>query len=242
MSFLLNLFGKKKPAATSSGNEVSNIVNEEHVAPSMPGPNKEPTLAQLSSPLFRNESDSSDDQTLVTEAYSLMSSHRFPEAAALISDGLLRCHRKDKLCLLMGNIRLAERDPIAVGWYMQACLLASPEWVPYLMASYAAEALDLPRLARRCLNACDVIDYHMKRLPDSARIIPDLLERADQSAFRLAMRNFETAMDPYLPASDALPAPTDSSRQIALYQNVMNDPSQPPNSLRIQLLGKRKQV
>lgn len=242
MGFLHNLFGKKQPAATSSGNELSDIVDEEQVAPSSPGPDKEPTLAQLSSPLFRNVSDSSDDQTLVTEAYSLMSSHRFTEAAALISDGLIRCQRKDKLCLLMGNTRLAERDPIAVGWYMQACLLASPEWVPYLMVSYAAEALDLPRLARRCLNACDVIDYHMKRLPGSARILLDLLEKADQSAFRLAMRNFETVMDAYLPAWDALPAPAESDRQIALFQNVMNDPSQPPNSLRIQLLGKRKQV
>ena len=145
------------------------------------------------------------------------------------------------LCLLMGNVRLAERDPIAVGWYMQACLLASPDWVPYLMASYAAEALGVPRLARRCLNACDVINRHMPRLPESEKIIPDLLEKADRSAFRLAMRNFETAMDPYLPAPDALPPPMSSERQIALYQNVMNDPSQPPNSLRIQLLGKRKQ-
>lgn len=243
MGFLRKLLlGNKQPAAKSSGNEAPNIGHEGQVAPFMPVPDIEPTLTQLSSPFYQNEPESNDDETFFTEAHTLMSSRRFPEAAAIISDGLCRCHRKDMLCLLMGNVKLAERDPIAVGWYMQACLLASPDWVPYLMTSYAAEALGIPRLARRCLNACDVINRRMARLPESEKIIPDLLEKADRSAFRLAMRNFETAMDPYLPASDALPAPTDSNRQIALYQNVMNDPSQPPNNLRIQLLSNRKQV
>jgi hypothetical protein len=242
MGFLRNLFGKKQPAAKSSINEVPSIMHEDQVNPSNPFPDKEPTLAQLSSPFFQNEPDSNDDETFFTEAHTLMSSRRFLEAATIIYDGLHRCHRKDMLCLLMGNVRLAEREPIAVGWYMQACVLGSPDWVPYLMASYAAEALELPQLARRCLNACDVVSGHMPRLPESERIIPDLLEKADRPAFHQVMRNFETSMNPYLPASDALPPPGSSERSIALHQNVISDSSRPPGSFRKKLLDRGRQV
>jgi hypothetical protein len=193
------------------------------------------SLGRLSSPLFHSSPRSSDDGSLVSEAYSLMSNRRWGEAADLIQRGLESCNRKDRLCELMGNIRLNERNPVGIGWCMQACVLASPSWVPYLLVSYAAQALGLEKLAWRSLNACDVVDTGMKRIDRLEADIRVLAGGAARSELLAAMKNFETVMDPYLPSPDALPH-DQHSRSVAVLQNITGDPNQPPDSLRAKLL------
>ena len=100
MGILDKLFGSKRTGAPTVG------------APSGP------TLQQLSSPLFPTAIESRDDESSVAEAQSLMSARRWQEATELIQRGLQSCKRKDRLCELMANIRLNERNPVAIGWYM----------------------------------------------------------------------------------------------------------------------------
>lgn len=193
-----------------------------------------PTLQQLSTPLFPNAPESRDDESSVAEAHSLMSNRRWSEAMDLIQRSLQSCKRKDRLCELMANIKLNEGNPIAIGWDMQACALASPSWVPYLFVSYAARAIGFEKLAWRCLNACDVLDIGMKRIDRAEAEIRAVARAADRSELLAAMKSFEAVMSAYLPLPDALPH-DEYARSVDLLQNI-SDMNEPPLSFRTKLL------
>jgi hypothetical protein len=204
------------------------------------------TLLELSSPRFKNEIDArslggleplhpeSDDDT-VKQAYSLMQNLKWEEARRIIQDGLKTLNRKDRLCELLANIYLNEKNPVAIGWYMQSCVLGSPSWVPYLLVSYAARALGLDDIAWRCLNACDVIDE--KRIDQLEKDIADIVKNSNRSELLTAMKTFEKTMDPYLPLSDELPH-DQMERSTFLLQNITGDPEMPPLKQRLRLLYK----
>ena len=155
-----------------------------------------------------------------------------------IQDGLRTCNRKDRLCELIANILLNEKNPLAIGWYMQSCLLGSPSWVAYLLVSYAARALALDDIAWRSLNACDVIDTGMKRIDKLEIDIAEVVRDSNQSQLVAAMKNFEKEMDPYLPSSDEIPH-DQVERSTFLLQNIAGDPQMQPLKQRLRLM-KRK--
>lgn len=199
---------------------------------------REYSLSQLSAPIFMNIPSSSDDDELFKQAYSLMQNKRWGEARKIIQDGMQICKRKDRLCELIANIYHIEQNSLAIGWYMQSCVLGSPSWVPYLMVSYAARALGLDDIAWRCLNACDVIETGMKRIDKLETEIANLVRYSDQSQLVSAMKNFEKVMDSCLPLSNELPH-DQKERSIFLLQNVTGDTEIPPESLRTRLLRRR---
>ena len=193
------------------------------------------TLVQLSkSPVFSNDPNSSDDDKLVKQARSLIQNGSLVEATDITQDGLQTCERKDRLCEVMGDICLDQKKPDAIGWYMQACLIASPSWEPYLLVSYAARSLGLDEMAWRCLNACDSIRSG-PRIPQLEVAIQGLVMYSDRSQLRIAMQNFEKAMDSYLPLADEFPQ-NQMERSIFLHQNIDGDPAKPPHKQLLRLM------
>lgn len=226
-SFLRKFFGEKKDTSTEQKDEGPELSKK-----------GEYSLMQLSASLFANTPSSPDDDQLVKQAYSLMQDRRWGEARKAIQDGLRTCNRKDRLCELFANIFLNEKNPIAIGWYMQSCLLGSPSWVPYLLVSYAARALALDEIAWRCLNACDVIDTGMKRIDKLETDIAEVVKNSNQSQLVAAMKNFEKEMNPYLPSSDEIPH-DQMKRSIFLLQNITGDPDMQPLKQRFRIIKRR---
>jgi hypothetical protein len=223
-SFLRRLFGDKQRTSSERRSQ----------KPADAGM-KEYMLPQLSaSPVFTNSPTSSDDDQLVKHARSLMRIGGSEEAASIAQDGLQTCMRKDRLCEVMGDICLDKKNPAAIGWYMQACLIASPSWEPYLLVSYAARALGLDDMAWRCLNACDVIRAG-PRIPELETAIADLVRNSDRSQLLIAMQDFKRAMDSYLPSVDELPH-GQMEREIFLRQNTNGDPDMPPDKQFLRLM------
>jgi tetratricopeptide (TPR) repeat protein len=188
-------------------------------------------LLQLSAtPVFKNNPTSSDDDQLNKQARSLMQNHCWVEAERIAQDGLKTCMRKDRLCEVIGDICLEKNNPDAIGWYMQACLINSHSWEPYLLVSYAARAMGLDALAWRCLNACDTIRIGL-RIPELEVLISKLVwyssKSDDGSDLLTAMQSFEKAMDPYLPSADEFPHDMEK-RGIFLRQALDYDPDLPP--------------
>ncbi|OHE24606.1 MAG: hypothetical protein A2X92_04275 [Syntrophus sp. GWC2_56_31] len=196
------------------------------------------SLMQLSTALFQNTPSSRDDDQLVKQAYSLMQNKRWGEARKIIQNGLQTCNRKDRLCELIANIYLNEKNPLAIGWYMQSCVIGSPSWVPYLMVSYAARALGLDDIAWRCLNACDVIDTGMKRIDNLEIDIADLVRNSNRSEIISSLINFERILDPYLPAANEIPH-DQSEREIFTSLNLTGDPEKPPLKQMLRLMRRR---
>jgi hypothetical protein len=193
------------------------------------------TLQQLSkSSVFTNRPTLSDDDQLVKQARSLMQEGKWTEATSIAQGGLQTCARKDRLCEVVGDICLDKNNPDAIGWYMQACLIASPSWEPYLLVSYAARALGLDNLAWCCLNACDVIKS-APRIPQLERAIAALVSNSDRPQLLMSMQEFERAMDSYLPSSDELPHDP-MARSIFLRQNTNGDPTKPPDKQWLRLM------
>lgn len=221
--FFERLFGK--------GKDSPQIIKSETIQDK--SKSREYSLLQLSTPIFMNTPSSSDDDELFKQAYSLMQNKRWGEARRITKDGLQTLNRKDRLCELLANIYLNEKNPLAIGWYMQACVLGSPSWVPYLLVSYAARSVGLNELAWRCLNACDVIDE--KRIDRLEADIARIVENADRSELLATMKNFEKTMDTYLPLSNELPHDQEE-RGLFLLQNLTGDPEMPPLKQRLRLL------
>jgi hypothetical protein len=226
-NFLRRLFGDEQKSSFEHKNQES--VDAE---------NKEYTLPQLSaSPIFKNDPMSSDDDQLNKQARSFMQNGEWEEAKITAQGGLQSCMRKDRMCELMGDICLEKNNPAAIGWYMQACLIASPSWEPYLLVAYAARALGLDEMAWRCLNACDVI--RGARIPQLETAITGLVRSSDRSQLLIAMQGFERVMDSYLPSADELPH-DQMERGIFLRQNTNGDPDKPPEKQWLRLM-KREQ-
>lgn len=199
------------------------------------------SLLELATPVFTSTPSSSDDDERFAQAYSLMENAKWEEAGDIIEEGIESCDRKDRLCELIANIYVNEENPLGIGWYMQACVLGSRNWVPYLCVSYAARAIGLDDLAWRCLNACDVLESGMKRIPSFETVIKDLvkhLRHSDRSQLLEAMKSFTDAMDPYLPAPGELPHGR-SKREVFLHQNLEHDPEMAPLKQRRRLWNKK---
>jgi len=199
---------------------------------------KEYSLLQLSTSIFANTPSSTDDDQLVNQAQSLIQNSRWEEAKRVIQNGLQTCNRRDRLCELMAIIYRNQKNFLAIGWYMQSCVLGSRNWTPYLAVSYAARSLGLERISWRCLNACDVVGTGMPRTDQLETGIAYLVNNSDRSQLLRAMKNFEKEMDPYLPSSDEIPH-DQMERSTFLLQNITGDPEMQPIKQRLRLMRRR---
>jgi hypothetical protein len=166
------------------------------------------SLLELSSSQFKNCISANDDDTPFAQARGLMAKPQgagYAEATRVIAESIIRCQRKDRLCELLGAIFLNRKDPRAIGWYMQSLVLGSSSWVPYLIVSTAARAVQADRLAWRCLNACDVLDTRMLRMDALQAKVSALAQSAEAALIMASLENFEQVMDTFLPGADEIP-------------------------------------
>lgn len=111
------------------------------------------------------------DFDLAYVAYSgaLAGVSRFEDAEAVLDEAFAKCQVRSTLCLAMAEVKWVQVDPVALGWFMQACLLGYESWKPYLVLANAARSVGLEDLAARLFNAVDVLDSSMRRFrPGSA--------------------------------------------------------------------------
>ncbi len=136
--------------------------------------------------------------------------NRFTDAIEIISNGLSRASIKSFLAFAMGWINLKRSNPIAIGWYMQSCLLATEQVLPYLLTAIAASEVGNEKLYWRLFNAKDVVMNGMKRSPNDEEKIKELILKIDKKELSLALDRFETNLDYYLPKENDIPKSLDS--------------------------------
>lgn len=125
------------------------------------------------------------------------------KAEAVIYKGINSAEDRSLLATLMGNLRLQQSNPIAIGWAMQACLLASIEFAPYKLCSVVAKSAGNESLYWRLRNAGDVISTAYS--PTDEREMQKLVEKSSMVEIQQALLNFEDGMDNYLPLDNDIP-------------------------------------
>lgn len=152
------------------------------------------------------------DLTYVAQALALARISRFGEAEASLETGFNNCAVKSALCKAMGDVKLWEQNPVAFGWYMQACLLGYESLLPYLELSEAANALGMTEIGIRLLNASDILSTSMlRKSPDSDT---RFIARKDSKKLQFALEEFLRFADTFLPPDDILP-PIEKSNERA---------------------------
>jgi len=130
----------------------------------------------------------------------------YDSAYISISAGLMRCADKAELCYEMGKLQSEQNRISALGWRMQACMLAYDTPHPYLDLAIAAAETGLTDLELRLLNLCDAY-WVMLRLPTDAEAQIRELVRKDIERAKESLKNFGRYMTPFLPAANLLPSP-----------------------------------
>lgn len=141
---------------------------------------------------------------------------RYGEAATCLIEGLAKARDRSGLSFMLGSVYLRQMKPVAIGWFMQACLLATLEFIAYLFSADVALAASNKRLYLRLLNAADAMQPGA-RIPDGATIA-NLAHQLDRAQLSSALGKFEANMDSYLPASDTFPTDP-SARDISVWAN-----------------------
>ncbi|HEO66118.1 MAG TPA: HEAT repeat domain-containing protein, partial [Spirochaetes bacterium] len=139
-------------------------------------------------------------------------------ASEIIEEGLSKAEIKSYLAMLMGWIKYKECDlEKALGWFMQSCLLATEQVMPYILCAAASDEFGYNKLSCRLLNAKDVIDTSMKESPQDEAAIRRVSQECDIKKLRSAFGKFEKYLDPYLPGENDIPKyPDYDSRGIFL--------------------------
>ena len=165
----------------------------------------------------------------VWKAYAHAGLGEYEDAFASIVAGLNECADKLPLCRAMADLKFEQRKIEAFGWWMQGCMLAAQDCMPYLYLSVTAAETNMLELSLRLLNASDVLSPGMYRL--DLRMDREIRElaRQDIERVRKALERFEKYMDPFLPAStiDHLPPPADIKERgdALLYQRLAGESS-----------------
>ncbi len=136
--------------------------------------------------------------------------NRFTDAIEILNSGLSNARIKSFIAFAIGWVNLKQSDPIAIGWYMQSCVLATEQVLPYLLISTVALEVGNENLYWRLFNAKDIVMTGMKRSPNDEAKIKELVLRTDKNELSLALDRFETHMDDYLPHENDIPKLLDS--------------------------------
>jgi len=128
---------------------------------------------------------------------------QYKKAMDIIKDGFSKVDNRCLLANTMGNIYLLQSNPIAIGWYMQSCLLATIQFLTYKYCAVVAKEIGNENLYWRLRNAGDVIDT--KFSPDNEEKIRILTHLANKGELTRALKIFETNMDEFLPKAEDIP-------------------------------------
>lgn len=74
-------------------------------------------------------------------ARALSAANLKDETYAVLDRGLKVCNRRSDILSTLGDIEFDHRCATCFGWWMQACMLQSSDWVPYLKLSVAAHQI-----------------------------------------------------------------------------------------------------
>jgi hypothetical protein len=129
---------------------------------------------------------------------------RYEEAKRWALEGLTKAHECERLAFITGSIYLRMMNPIAIGWFIQSCLLGTFEFIPYLFCSHCADVVGLKALSRKLLNASDAISPG-RRVPDAEFQVISLAKGITHSQLLQAMTKFDASIQNYLPAADVFP-------------------------------------
>jgi len=154
------------------------------------------------------------DLIYVAKALALARVSNFSEAEEILESAFRKCRFRSALCKALGDTKLWQGETVALGWYMQACLLGYDAYLPYLQLSEAARAFGMVELGNRLLNASDIIGESLHRLsPVSAQRIRSIVEK-DPESLRFAIEKFLKFADCFLPPDDVLPLPDNNEREV----------------------------
>jgi hypothetical protein len=133
---------------------------------------------------------------------------RYAEAKRWAFAGINKAHEFERLTYVLASVYLRMMDPAAIGWFIQSCLLATFEFIPYLFCARCAEVAALNGLSRRLLNASDAIRPGGRVPNDEAQVV-SLALKVDRTELVNAMSTFQANMESCLPAADAFPEHSD---------------------------------
>jgi hypothetical protein len=171
------------------------------------------------------------DLIFVAKALALARVSRFSEAEEILESAFRKCRVRSALCNALGSIKLWQGETVAIGWFMQACLLGYETFLPYLQLSEAANTNGMVELGNRLLNASDIISSSMNRLsPESAM---RYIAQKDSVGLHLALVRFLDFADRFLPPTDILP-PLDDQRERSVWLILIRgDPYRPSPTKKI---------
>ena len=158
--------------------------------------------------LIKEHSDLYSPYWWLAEYYTIK--NRYNDAIEIINAGLLNAGIKSFLAFAMGWINLKQSNPIAIGWYMQSCLLATEQVLPYLLTGIVAYEVGNENLYWRLFNAKDIVMVGMKRSPNDEAKIKELILKTNKEELSLALNRFEKNMDNYLPNEEDISKSPDS--------------------------------
>ena len=130
-------------------------------------------------------------------------SGQYKKADAVLNRGINNAEDRSLLATQMGDLKLRQSDPIAIGWSIQACLLATIEFAPYKSCSVVAKSTSNESLYWRLRNAGDVISTLYS--PTDEGEMQELVGKTSMDDLQEALAIFEEGMDKYLPMDSDIP-------------------------------------
>lgn len=128
---------------------------------------------------------------------------QYAKAEALLQYGMDNVSNRSLLATVMGTLELRQSRPVAIGWFMQACLLATIEFMPYRLCAVVAEAVGDEVLYWRLRNAAEIMST--KYSPSDENEIRNLVGLADKDELLQALRIFESNIRDFLPGDSDIP-------------------------------------
>jgi len=137
-------------------------------------------------------------------ASALSALGQYDEGYAVIEEGLSRCKRTVALLCTLGDIKSDQNRIEGFGWWMQACMLGTSNWSPYLKLSVAADEVGRRDLSLRLVAATDLLVSGMPRFDADIDARLRDLARSDIHRMQTALGTFSAYMDPFLPSPTSL--------------------------------------
>ena len=128
---------------------------------------------------------------------------QYAKAEALLQYGMNNVSNRSLLATVTGTLELRQSRPIAIGWFMQACLLATIEFMPYRLCAVVAEAVGNEAFYWRLRNAAEIMST--KYSPSDENEITNLVGLADKEELLQALKIFESNMQDFLPGDSDIP-------------------------------------
>lgn len=127
------------------------------------------------------------------------------EERDILFEGFNKADSKGHLAYAIARSYTTQNKVESIGWYMQACLLASTGAFEYKNLSFVALEIGMDSLYWRLQNAGDVIDT--KHMPGHEEIMRNITKSAiyNKVHLRKSFETFEKYMDSYLPGENDIP-------------------------------------